>query len=222
MRPLAPALTLLLLAASPATAQVRNDTQIWADAFVSAPVAPGVLVSGEIVNRTVDDVSREGQVETRLQIGHKFSARLTAWVGWVHFTTYAATGRNGIENHAVEQLNWTPGKIGTVAVALRTRLEQRAIRGVDDTSWRVREQFRFVRPLRAHGPALVLWGEPFVALNRTGAQPYLLERVRSFAGINVPVARHFDIEAGYLNEYLPRPSGKRDNHALNVVASLRL
>ena len=222
MRSLLFAPAILLLAASPATAQVRNDTQIWGDVFVSAPVGSGVLVSGEVVSRTVDDVSREGQVETRLQVGHRFSGRLTLWVGWVHFTTYAATGRNGIENHAVEQLNWTPGTIGDVAVALRTRLEQRAIRGVADISWRLREQFRFVRPLRVHGPALVLWGEPFVALTRTGVQPYLLERVRAFAGIDVPVAAHLDVEAGYLNEYLPRPAGKRDNHALTVVASLRL
>lgn len=208
--------------ASPAAARVDNDGQLWADLFVSKAVVPGVLVSGELINRSVDDVSREGQIETRLQVGHVFSRKLTGWIGWVHFTTYAATGRNGIENHAVEQLNWSPGKLGSVAVALRTRFEQRAIRGVGDTSWRLREQARFTLPLRPGRAALVLWGEPFLAVNRTRAQPYLLDRTRAFVGLNVPLAPHLDVEAGYLNEYLPRPTGKRDNHAFSTVLSLRL
>lgn len=212
----------LALVAVPASARTVRDTQLWADFYLGTPVVPGVLVSGELIQRTVDDVSRDGQIETRLEFGHRFSRTLTGWVGWVHFTTYAAAGRNGIENDAVEQLNWTPGRIGPFALALRTRLDQRAIRGVGETSWRVREQARFVLPLQRAGPSLVLWAEPFLSLSRTRAQPYLLERMRSFVGINLPVARHMDLEAGYLNEYIPRLTGKRDNHVLSVVASVRL
>ena len=208
--------------AVPTGARTRNDAQIWSDFLLSKPVHTGVLLSGEIVNRIVDDAAREGQVETRLQVGHPFSRTVTGWVGWVHFTTYAALGRNGIENHAVEQLNWTPGRIGRVAVALRTRLEQRAIRGVGATNWRIREQLRLTMPLHPGGPALVAWGEPFLALNRTRAQPYRLELSRAFAGVTVPLAKHLDLEAGYLNEYLPRPAGDRDNHALSTTLSLRL
>ena len=211
-----------LLGAPAAAAAQVTDTQAWSDLYLSAHPTKGVLVSGEVINRTVDDLGREGQVETRLQVGHAFTPKLTGWAGWVRFTTFNKTGADGIENHAVEQLNWTPGKLGRVAVALRTRLEQRAISGVAGTSWRVREQVRLVLPVSKHGTSLVAWGEPFLSLNRTAAQPYVLERVRSFAGVNVPLARHVDVEAGYLNEYLHRPVSDRDNHVLSVVLSVRL
>lgn len=213
---------LLAAAVTAPAAAGTSDTALWPTLFVSVRPAKGVIVSGELIDRVTDGVSREGQLETRLQVGHPLTSRITVWAGWVHFATYAKVGRDGIEDHAVEQLNWNAGKIGPISVALRTRLEQRAIRGVDTPSWRLRQQLRLAVPLGEHGAALVLWGEPFVALNRTAAQPGFLERTRSFVGVSVPVARRVELEAGYLNQYLPRPAGDRVDHAFPIALNFRL
>ena len=199
-----------------------QDRQGWATLFVSAPVGGGFQLSGEAIDRVVDDVGRNGQLELRLEVGHPLSKRVTLWGGYVRTQTYVAGGRDGIENQMVEQANWLVGSLGHVAIASRTRLEQRFLRDVARTGWRVREQVRLSLPVSHGGTALIAWAEPFVALNRNGAVPSGLDQLRTFGGVAVPVSRRLTVEAGYLNQYLHRPDGDRVNHAVSLVFNARL
>jgi hypothetical protein len=205
---------------TPAVCAART-VQPWPDLLVSAPVAGGLLVSGEVVGRVADD-SRTSQIETRAQFGHVFSKKITAWVGWVHIANYNPHAPNGREEQLVEQLNWTIGATGPLRLLTRTRLEQRFIRGVDETGWRWRQQVRAAYALGGKAsPSAILWAEPFIALNRTGPQNHTLDQLRFFAGINVPFSHHADLEFGYLNQRIYRANTTIVNDAIPIVLTVR-
>jgi hypothetical protein len=190
--------------------------------LVNAAVAKDWNVSGEVIGRVADD-SRTSQLETRVQAGHAFSKAVTAWVGWVHIASYNPHAPNGREDQAVEQLNWNIASLGSLRISTRTRLEQRFIQGVDATSLRWRQQVRAALALGSkRAPSAVVWTEPFVALNRTGAQHHTLDQLRTFAGVSFPVSRQVDLEFGYLNQRIYRASTTIVNDAIPIVLTVRL
>ncbi|UVO54238.1 DUF2490 domain-containing protein [Sphingomonas sp. SUN039] len=193
-----------------------EDIQGWSTASLTGKIADGVLGSAEVVERFTNDASRLGQLEVRTQIGHPVSKNVTLWLGYVHVVTYARTGRDGIEDQAVQQISWNMGKLLGGSLSSRTRLEQRFQRGVTDVAVRFREQVKLVIPLKKKGLSTVLWVEPFVSLNRTSAARPGIDQVRSFAGLGFKLSKHADLEAGYLNQYLDRANGDFSNHALSV------
>lgn len=139
----------------------------------------------------------------------------------MHVDTYRLGQRAGMENQSVEQLNWAMGSVLGVKISSRTRLEQRFPRGADATNWRLRAQLRLVLPIARSGTSLVAWTEPFVSLNHTSANRETFDQIRNFVGVSVPVAKHVDVEAGYLHQYLHRPTGNASIDAVPVTMNLR-
>lgn len=148
------------------------------------------------------------------------SARLTVAVSSGHLVTDNDGRRDGIEDQLVEQLSWTVGTVGPVTLLSRTRLEQRFIVGNDGLAWRLREQLRLVAPIKRSPLSAVLWAEPFIALNRTGATRETFDQLRVFAGVSVRLSRHADVELGYLNQHLHRVSGNVTNDVVPVILNL--
>jgi hypothetical protein len=211
-------LAVLAAAATPACAQ---SVQPWPDLLAIVPAGGGWSVSAELIGRAGGD-ARPSQVESRLQVAHALTRSLTASAGWVHYSTFVPRGANFTEEQAVEQLNWAVGAIGRLRVAARTRLEQRFISNVAGTNWRLRQQVRAVYALGDRGaPGLVVWGEPFVALNRTAGQRHLLDQLRTFTGVTVPVSPALDVEVGYLNQRVYRANDTVVNHAIPLVVTYR-
>jgi hypothetical protein len=195
--------------------------QPWPDVIISAPVAKGWLVSGEIIGRIADN-AHPSQIETRAQVGHVFSKRFTGWVGWVHFANYVPRAANGREDQLVEQLNWSVATAGPLRLLTRTRLEQRFVRGIDETSWRWRQQVRVTYALGGKkAPSAVLWSEPFLSLNKTAGQSHALDQLRTFVGISVPISPNVDFECGYLNQRIYRPNTTIVNDAIPIVLMVR-
>jgi hypothetical protein len=213
-------LAVAALAFSPAAANA-GTIQPWPDVIISAPVAKGLLVSGEIIGRIADD-AHTSQLETRAQVGHVFSKKFTGWVGWVHFANYVPHAANGREDQLVEQLNWNVAKAGPLRLLTRTRLEQRFIRGIDETSWRWRQQVRVTYALGGKkAPSAVVWSEPFLSLNRTAAQSHTLDQLRTFVGVTVPISPHIDFECGYLNQRIYRANTTIVNNAIPIMLTMR-
>jgi hypothetical protein len=206
------------LFAAPACA---DPVQPWPTVDVSAPLGGKWRGSVEIVGRVSDDTTRPSQLEARFQIGRALDRHVTLWAGYVHVVSYNDGRRDGIEDQAVEQLSWAPGRVGPFRFSSRTRLEQRFITGNDRTAWRLREQVKATLPIGRSRVSAVLWAEPFVALNRTAATGRTFEQLRAFAGVSVRVSKRADIEVGYLNQRLYRASGTTVNHAIPLVFSLR-
>lgn len=189
--------------------------------LVTARVGNGAMLSGEAIARVADG-NRMSQVETRLQAGYAITGRLTGWIGWVHFENYNPHAQDAREDQVVEQLNWAIGNIGRVGISTRTRLEQRFLTGVRQTSWRWRQQVRIAVPLGGRrAPAAILWSEPFVGLNRTAGQQRPLDQLRTFAGFVLPVSRNMDVEIGYLNQRIYRPGATIVNDAVPMSISVR-
>ncbi len=207
--------------ALPSQALAREEIQPWPTIIASVPVAGKWLGSVEIINRVVSDSARPSQLEARFQLGRPLGAGIVAWAGYVRVTTYHPGAPAGIENQAVEQLNWAMGRVAGVQLSTRTRLEQRFIRGADGTAWRVREQLRLAMPLAPRGPALVAWGELYITLNRTSATRTTFDQLRAFVGVSVPVSPQADVEIGYLKQHLHRVTGDVSNDAIPMVLTMR-
>lgn len=219
MRPLATLAFMAACALASAPAYAKK-VQPWPTVYVSAPIGKGWSLSGEVVGRADREHAGPSQLETRLQLGHSIGRDLTLWVGYVHVVSYPPLGRVGLEDQVVEQLNWKAGSIAGITFSSRTRLEQRFQRGANTTNWRVREQVKASLPLGHHVSGIV-WVEPFIALNQTSSVRSGLDQLRSFAGISIPLGRRVEIEAGYLNQFLPRASGDIHNDAVPVTLSIR-
>lgn len=203
------------------TAAAAQAVQPWPTLVVNAPLAPKWRMSGELVGRIAGE-RRPSQLETRLQVARAIGERVAIGGGWVHVVNYRPGAPDTTENQAVEQVNWTAATLGRFHLLSRTRLEQRFIGGVGATSWRFREQVRAAVGMGgARGASVVLWSEPFVALNHTAAQRRTLDQLRTFAGIAVPVSRGAELEIGYLNQRLYRPAGTIVNHAVPLILSYR-
>ncbi|MEO9133115.1 MAG: DUF2490 domain-containing protein [Sphingomonas sp.] len=219
MRPLAP-LVFIAACALAAVPAYAKKAQPWPTLYVSAPLGEGWSISGEAVGRIDRDGTGPSQMEVRLELGHAITPKLVLWAGYVHVVSYPPLGRAGLEDQVVEQLNWKAGSIAGVTFSSRTRLEQRFQRGVSTTNWRVREQVKAAVPLGRHVTGIV-WVEPFLALNQTSGARRRFDQLRSFAGISVPISPHVEIEAGYLNQFLPRASGNIHNDAVPVTLYVR-
>jgi hypothetical protein len=204
----------------PGGAIAQDRIQPWPTLLVVIPATPKWSASVETIGRLARVDDKPSQLELRLELGRAISKQLTLWVGYVHVSTYRPGIPTGIENQIVEQANWRVGTFAGITASSRTRLEQRFIQGADKTAWRLREQVRLTLPLKKHGPALVLWTEPFVALNHTSATQTTFDQIRSFAGISIPLSPRADIELGYLNQHLHRASGDAANDVIPVVLNM--
>jgi Protein of unknown function (DUF2490) len=212
-----------LVVLAPVTADAAaDDLQQWSTISVQGKLADGVIGAAEVVARFTDDVGRLGQLEMRAAVGHPVSKAITLYVGYVHTVTYAKVGRDGMEEGVFQQLNWNMGRVLGGALSSRTRFEQRFQRGVSDVALRVRSQVKLSVPLKDKGPNFVVSVEPFVSLNSTDAVRSGLDQVRSFAGVGFRVSKRAEIDVGYLNQYLNRPSGDRSNHAISVSLGFKL
>ena len=207
-----------LLFAAPA---FGDPVQPWPTLYLSAPLGGQWLGSAEIIGRVADDRTRPSQIESRFEIGHALDRHVTLWAGYVHVVSYNQGRRDGIEDQAVEQVNWS-GRIGPFRLSSRTRLEQRFIVDNDRTAWRMREQVRLALPVGHVPVSALLWTEPYLALNRTAATVRTFEQLRSFAGVSLRMSPHADVEFGYLNQRLWRGSGNAVNHAVPLVLNVRL
>lgn len=195
--------------------------QPWPDILATKPLGDGWIGSVEVVGRASGD-ERQSQFESRLQLGHTLSRSVTVWAGWVHFENFVPGAPNTSEDQAIEQLNWAIGTVGRVRFATRSRLEQRFLSNFPGTNWRFRQQLRAVLP--TGGPksmGLVVWSEPFLAVNRTPGQRHTLDQLRSFAGVTIPVSRTLDFEVGYLNQRVYRANDTLVNHAIPLVLTYR-
>lgn len=214
-------LAAFMMIAAPTHAATK-DHQLWMSLVATGRISKTVLVSADVVSRYADDAGRLGQLVLRGQIGTPLSRTVTAWVGYARAITYAKSGSNAIEERSFEQVNLALGTIGTARLSSRTRLEQRFQHGVGDTAWRLRQQVRLVVPLRPRGPSAIAWVEPMVSLNTTDGVRSGFDQVRGFAGIGVPLDKQFDVEAGYLHQYVNRAAGDRSNHVLSLSLIARL
>lgn len=190
-------------AAWAAPSELDADAQIWTAFSTTGSVAGPVMLNGEVVVRASNDQGRINDVQFTGQMGYRLSKDVTVWIGYRRVIGNSRGSPKTFENRFRQQLNIRVGPLAGGTLASRTVFEQRWREGAPDMASRIRQQFRWAKPLRkASKTDFVLSHESFVHFNSTswGVQSGY-SRMRNFAGINTPIAENLRAELGYLNQF---------------------
>jgi hypothetical protein len=208
----------------PTAAQARDDAQLWTGVGGTVKLGGRFKLSQDVTVRLSDDRGGLYEIESNTLLGYGITDKVTLWAGYTHDPNYAGGDFTVMEHRAREQVTFDNlARIGGGTLSGRLRLEQRWREGIDGTAWRFRPYIKYTLPFRAgHKTALVLSHESFVNLNSTGFQGVEgEERMRNAIAITTPVARHVNLEVGYLNQHSFVPHAPdNDDHAATVTLGL--
>jgi Protein of unknown function (DUF2490) len=129
---------------------------------------------------------------------------VSLWIGYDHDPQYSGGRFLVMEHRFVQHIVFS--NLGSVAggtLSGRVRLEQRWRIGLGGPAWRLRPYVRYALPLgRAGKASLVASEEAFFDLGTTKFQTVRgLERLRSFVGMSLPLAKSISADVGYLNQH---------------------
>jgi len=209
-----------------APASAADDVQLWTGANVTVKLSDHWRLSQEITVRFSDHRNGLYEIESNTLLGYRLSKTVTIWAGYTHDPQYAAGDFTVMEHRAREQVTFDNlAQIGGGKLSGRIRMEQRWREGLDGTGWRVRPFLKYTLPVRKGGrTAFVLSTEPFFNLNRTAFQRSSgVDRVRTFVGVSVPLAKNLAAEVGYLNQHTFIRNGREtDDHVASASFNIAL
>jgi hypothetical protein len=209
----------LLLAALAATSASARGVQAWSQLQLTGRVADGWSLASDISGRSATD-NREQQLLVRLQAGRTLSDEVTIWLGYVRAETFNDDRRNGLEQRATGQLDWSAGSLGPFDLSLRSRAEARFFRNSGNMAWRLRQQVRLTLPIsdmvEISGAA-----EPFVTISRNSDAPRTLDQLRLTATLSTKLTAQATLNVAYYNEHVFRPERTYLNHIIPVTLAWR-
>lgn len=222
-------LAILLVLAVTSVAQANKttqDTEIWVPVNINAKFGDtnwrGFL---ELQPRITNDVSQLGVIIVRPGIGYAITPNATIWAGYgLQATEYGDTGNYGLENRAWQGFYWKDTAAKKQFIwEMRNRMEERFLPANSEVSYRWRTRLRGEYLLQEYQPWLKPWSviasnEVFVNFNsntNNSQLPAGFNQNRAYVGIGYRFAPEFQIETGYLNQYVPGHVGKA-NQANNV------
>lgn len=215
-------LALVTVAAS--AGSVAAQDQVWSAVAASGPVSPGgrTLVWFDGHARFREGGENLDTTILRPGIGYRLNNRLDFWVGYAEVTNRRA-GPDIKEHRFWQQATYPVGRLAGGTLSGRTRLEQRAREGGDETGWRLRQFIRWSRPVTGTPVATVISNETFMAVNDTDwGQRDGFDQNRAFIGLAWQATAKIRVEGGYLNQHLdggPGPDTTNDNLSLALFAS---
>ena len=209
------------LLAHVASAQgLAHEPQAWLGVFANGPVTGRVMGWADAHVRVGFASPAQTMVLLRPGLGYRVRDDMTVWVGYL----WAPVWRDGVqtlsEHRVWQQWTWDLALASGAKFQLRSRLEERFASG--DVGLRFRQFFRAqTAPLGEF--LLVAWDEIFLAFNDTRfGQRAGFDQNRLFLGVAHKVHPKLRVEAGYFNQFLPRPgvpSPMRHAAALNVFVT---
>ena len=206
----------------PLVCLANDDIQQWNAVAMTSPADDnGKLMlwfDGHV--RIVDDASELGTTIIRPGIGYRVGEKTTLWLGYARVTLHP--GENIDEDRIWQQVTFPVGNFFGGAVSGRTRLEQRFREGDSGTGVRLRQFFRWSRPLADSKYSVVAWDELFIGLNNTeGGLRDGVDQNRAFVGLAWQPERRIRAEIGYLNNYIVRSGADQLNHILSLTLFLK-
>lgn len=210
---------------SPAAAQTTEDEGLWFNATVQGPVSGDLIYFAELQPRFDEGITSFRQLLARTAIGWRLSPDVSLYQGYAYVETARDQAGPLKENRSFQQLNLNIAELGRGDLTSRTRLEQRWRKDGDDVGVRLRQQFRYEHPLQERdAPIAALgWVEGFWNLNSTdwGAASGF-DRVRTFAGLELPLSGASTVEAGYMNQIVDNPANPTGvDHIVSISLFLR-
>jgi len=218
---------LLMLAGLAAGPALADDQQAWTALFVNGPVARDsrLLAWFDGHARLRDSGEELDVVLLRPGIGWRVGPRLDLWLGYARIDA-RRPGLDLDERRSWQQASYPIARWANGQLSGRTRLEQRFRDGGDDTGWRLRQFFRYARPLAAGSDfGLLASTEVFYGLNSADwGQRSGFDQNRALLGGYYQPSARWRIEGGYLHQYIrvagPRPDQANHNVSLAFFALL--
>ena len=210
LRILLPVLGLAGASRPAAAAQVDHDGQLWINATAFGSIG-SFAVFAEVQPRFGEGISRLDQLILRPAVGWKINDAVTVYQGYARVETTPLGQRAFSEDRSFQQIGWEIGMVDQVKLSSRTRFEQRFQTNGRETGFRLRQMLRAAVPLtdETRGVAAVAWTEAFLALNDTdwGAKAGF-DRLRTFVGLELPLAGKSTLEVGYTNQTVNAPASR--------------
>jgi len=208
-------------------AQANDDNQFWSSIFINGAVNKDsrFLFWFDGHARFADDGSELGVSIIRPGIGWRASDKVNLWAGYARVTGHR-DGPNIEEDRLWQQATYSIGSFFGGQLGGRTRLEQRTRDDDgDDTGLRLRQFFRWARPLENTRVSVVLANELFIGLNDADwGQRSGFDQNRAFLGLAWQLNPKTRIEGGYMSNYINGQDGadNRTNQILSLSLSYRL
>lgn len=152
--------------------------------------------------RSRDDANGLGVSIIRPGFGYKVSSKLTLWAGYGRIVA-RRDGPDAQENRIWQQATYPVTTLFGGRLSGRTRLEQRLIESADDTGYRIRQFFRWSRPIGGSDWSWLVANETFIGFNSTDfGQQSGYQQNRAYAGFAMAFAQGKRLELTYLNNHL--------------------
>lgn len=194
------------LSVTPSAAHAQEqDAEIWIGATVSGPISGPLLGSVETTLRIDDANTSQPARVIRPMLGYQLSKPVSLWIGYTRVEQFPAGRPQATENRLFQQVSWNMGKLGSIGLSSRTRLEQRSFSNGGGSALRLREQLKAAIPLHGTNASIIISTEPFVTLQTSvpGADGGF-EQWRNSLGVSVALSKSVAVEVGYLNRYIVR------------------
>ena len=200
----------LALTAFSASAQAVETTQLWMLFTGTGKLESGVRWYGEVQPRIDIPTRQVERLLVRGAVGYQVGEKTSVWLG--HAWTPLIEPRYVDEQRPFFQF-LIEDALGPVKVINRSRVELRFISGAPEASLRGRHMVRAVVPL-AGGVNFAAYDELFVNV----VNPLGLDQNRLFGGFNYGLGKNVALEAGYIFNYIWRPTLPEDrvNHVVLV------
>jgi hypothetical protein len=202
--------------------QAQDDTQVWTSVFTNGSITKDskALFWFDGHARFSEDASRLGVSIIRPGIGYKVSDRLSLWGGYARVVNRADGRADITENRIWQQATYTIASGDWGILSGRTRFEQRFLNTGSETGHRIRQFFRWRKPVSERWTATI-WNETFIALNDPdfGARSGF-DQNRLFLGMRWRAFENVSLEGGYLLNNIDRPVDNQanSNFSISVIA----
>jgi len=218
--------SLLCVAAVLLVSEARADNkQAWSAIAINGPLEENskLLLWFDGHARFQNDASELGVTIVRPGIGWQVTDKLKLWLGYA-WVTGRRDGPDVKEERIWQQATYPVAQIFGGGLSGRTRLEQRTRDGASDTGWRLRQSWRWSRPVEGTQLSLIIANETFVGLSDTDwGQRDGYDQNRAFLGLGWQATPKIRVDAGYLNNHIDGGStGNRSNHVIVLGLSIAL
>ena len=198
-----------------------EDFQIWVPVNINAKLSENWRGFLEVQPRIGNNAQDLNVAIVRPAIGYALNSNWTVWGGYLMQSTRNSSNDYNIENRSWQGLTFKE-KYDNNIVEVRNRLEQRFLPHNHDISHRWRTRVRVEHLVDQTPWSLIASEEIFVNLNNNDVNSNLQEGAnqnRAYVGVGYRFNPSFQIETGYLNNYVFNSSPASLDQTNNVWMS---
>ena len=223
------------------TAYAQTQTNGWLATFNTIKTGKKTSVHSDVQWRSGDDIKFTQTLLLRAGLNYHYNKKTILTAGYAYIDNYRNI--NGIDGYVPEHRIWEQiiynHTIHKVSMSHRLRLEQRFLsRTIIDNnelkndgtlfSNRIRYFVRTIVPLHAEatfskGMFAALQNEVFLNIgNKKNVNGRSFDQNRLYLAVGYRFSKKFDLEMGYMNQYINGSSNNVNNHIAQMASYIRL